>query len=277
MRITILGAGGSAGTPAIGEDWGRCNPHNPRNRRTRPALLVEHGATRLLIDTPPDLRAQLLAAGVASLSGVLYTHAHADHLHGIDDLRGVNRAMRTALPVFSDPETLIQIRQRFGYALEPIAHNAQTFYRPALIPSVIEPHLPFSVGGVEVIAFAQDHGFGQTLGFRFGDVAYSTDLVALPDRAFALLRGVRLWIIGTLTERPHPAHCHVDKALQWIERVAPAHAILTHLGNEIDYDALDARLPRGVRPAFDGLVRDGVDGFAASADELEPPEVRLLA
>lgn len=277
MRITILGAGGSAGTPAIGDDWGRCNPHNPRNRRTRPGLLVEHAATRLLIDTPPDLRAQLLAAGVASLSGALYTHAHADHLHGIDDLRGVNRAMRAPLPAFSDRETLDQIRQRFGYTLEPIAHNTQTFYRPALIPTLIEPGRPFAIGDVEVVAFAQDHGFGQTLGFRIGDVAYSTDLVALPEAAFAALRGVRLWIIGTLTERPHPAHCHVDKALQWIERLAPDHAILTHLGNEIDYDALAARLPATVRPAFDGLQRDEVDGFAAAADETDPPDLRLLA
>lgn len=277
MRITILGAGGSAGTPAIGEDWGRCNPHNPRNRRTRPAILVEDGATRILIDTPPDLRQQLLAAGVSALSGVLYTHAHADHLHGLDDLRGVNRAMRAAVPVFSDDDTLGQIRERFGYALAPLAHTTQTFYRPALTPTVISEGRPFSIGDIEVTAFAQDHGYSRTLGFRLGDVAYSTDLVALPEDAFALLRGVRLWIIGTLTERPHPAHCHVDKALHWIDRVAPEHAILTHLGNGLDYDALCARLPRAVRPAFDGLVRDAATGFAAGADETDSPDARLLA
>lgn len=277
MRITILGAGGSAGTPAIGEDWGRCNPHNPRNRRSRPAVLVEHGAGRLLLDTPPDLRQQLLAAGVAGLSGVLYTHAHADHLHGIDDLRGVNRAMRAALPIYSDTETLNQIHKRFGYALEPLANNTQAFYRPALTPHTIEDGRSFDVGDIEVTAFSQDHGYSKSLGFRIGDVAYSTDLVALPEAAFSVLRGVRLWIIGTLTERPHPAHCHVDKALQWIDRVAPEQAILTHLGNEIDYDALAARLPRAVRPAFDGLVRDESNGFAASGSETDPGEMRLLA
>lgn len=277
MRITILGAGSSAGTPAVGEDWGRCNPGNPRNRRTRPALLLEHGSTRLLIDTPPDLRQQLLAAGVSALSGVLYTHAHADHLHGLDDLRGVNRAMRAALPVFSDQETLNQIHQRFGYALAPLSNNTQTFYRPALTPTVIEEDRAFAVGDIEITAFGQDHGFSRSLGFRLGSVAYSTDLVALPDAAFSLLRGVRLWIIGTLTERPHPAHCHVDKALQWLDRVAPDQAILTHLGNELDYEALAARLPRAVRPAFDGLVRDDANGFAADSAETDPPDLRLLA
>lgn len=277
MRVTILGSGASSGTPSIGNNWGRCNPANPRNRRMRPAIVVETEQTRILVDTPPDLRHQLLATEIMRLDAVCYTHAHADHLHGIDDLRGVNRAMRAALPIYSDTETLNQIHRRFGYALEPLANNTQAFYRPALTPHTIEDGRPFVVGDIEVTAFSQDHGYSKSLGFRIGDVAYSTDLVALPEAAFSVLRGVRLWIIGTLTERPHPAHCHVDKALQWIDRVAPEQAILTHLGNEIDYDALAARLPRAVRPAFDGLVRDDANGFAASGTETDPGEMRLLA
>jgi phosphoribosyl 1,2-cyclic phosphate phosphodiesterase len=279
MRVTILGAGGSSGTPAIGGDWGRCDPANPRNRRTRPSILVEEGSTRLLIDTSPDLRAQLLAAGVSRLTAVLYTHAHADHLHGIDDLRGVNRAMAAPLPIYASRHTLSEIRRRFGYVLEPLEAGATIYYRPCLIPHEIADGSRFTVGGIEVCAFDQDHGFSRTLGFRFGDVAYSTDLMDLPEPAFAVLAGVRLWIIGVFTDQPHASHAHVEKALSWITRVGPERAVLSHLGNPLDYDRLCRELPAHVRPAYDGMTLERAHGFAAidDAGRTTPHPPRLVA
>ncbi len=262
MRVTILGSGSSTGTPAIDRGWGRSDPAEPKNRRTRPSILVEQGRTRLLVDTSPDLRQQLLAADVSELSAVLYTHAHADHLHGIDDLRAVNRAIGAALDIYADRQTLDIIRRRFGYVLCPLDPGVQFFYKPVLVPHEIEAGQAFQVGDIEVLPFAQGHGFGPTLGFRFGPVAYSTDVVDLSEDAFALLAGIDAWIIGTLTDRPHPTHCHVGKALEWIARVRPRRAALTHLGLDLDHATLAARLPAGVEPAFDGMVIEAADGAA---------------
>jgi phosphoribosyl 1,2-cyclic phosphate phosphodiesterase len=256
MRITILGSGGTSGTPAIDLGWGRCNPDNPRNRRTRPAILVEDGPTRILVDSPPDLREQLLAARVSTLNAVLYTHAHADHLHGIDDLRAINRARNAPLDVYADAQTLEVIRERFGYVLEPLPKAARSYYKPTLIPREVKDGDLFSIDGIDIRAFAQDHGFSTTLGFRFGPAGYTTDVVELSAAAFGFLAGVRLWIIGTLIDHPHPTHCDVDKALAWIDRIGPERAVLTHLGNDLDYAALAGRLPPGVEPAFDGMVLD---------------------
>lgn len=253
MRVVILGSGGSNGTPAIDRGWGACDPHNPRNRRTRPAILVEEGGSRVLVDTPPDLRFQLLAAGVAVVDAVLYTHAHADHLHGIDDLRAINRARNGPLEVYGDAPTLEAIRSRFSYVVQPLDPGTRFYYKPTLVPRLIADGEAFAVGRLSVLAFEQDHGFSTTLGFRFGKIAYTTDVVELSERAFALLAGIRVWIIGTLVDRPHPTHCDVDKALTWIERIGPERAVLTHLGNDLDYAALAARLPPGVEPAYDGL------------------------
>jgi phosphoribosyl 1,2-cyclic phosphate phosphodiesterase len=253
VRVTILGSGGSGGVPIAGLGWGACDPANPRNRRLRPSILVEHLGTSILVDTSPDLRQQLLAAGVSRLDAVLYTHAHADHLHGIDDLRGINRAMGRALPAYATEAAWDGIRRRFGYALEPPAAG-HAFYKPALAATAIAAGDVVSVGAVRVAAIDQDHGFSRTLGFRFGPIAYSTDAVELPDTAFAALAGVDTWIVGALTDAPHPTHAHVAKALGWIDRVRPRRAVLTHLGFDLDYDTLGSRLPPGVEAAFDGLV-----------------------
>lgn len=254
MRVTILGCGGSSGTPSVDFGWGRCDPDNPRNRRSRPSILVEAGATRVLVDTSPDLREQLLRVGARRLDAVLFTHSHADHLHGIDDLRPVNRALGTPLDIFANTETLGAIGSRFGYVLEPWPAGSTAFYRPALVPHCIDHGERFAVGDVPIVVFRQDHGYCDTLGFRFGPIAYSSDAVALPEDAFDLLDGVEAWIIGTLLDEPHPTHADVDKALTWLARVGAKRGILTHLSGRLDYATLAARLPEGVEPAYDGMV-----------------------
>ncbi|MDP7241886.1 MAG: MBL fold metallo-hydrolase [Rhodospirillales bacterium] len=254
MRVTILGSGSATGTPAVGRGWGQCDPDNPRNRRLRPSILVEDGPTAILVDTSPDLRQQLLNADVSRLDALLYTHYHADHVHGIDDLRPINRAMEAPLDVYADAETMAVVRERFGYVFEPLAEGAETYYKPTLVPRDLEIGKTIAIGGIEIIPFEQDHGFCTSIGFRFGPIAYSTDLTVLDEVAFGVLEGVEVWIIGTLTDRPHPTHAHVDKALAWIDRIKPQRAILTHLSTGLDYGALAQRLPPGVEPAYDGLI-----------------------
>lgn len=254
MRLRILGSGASSGTPAIDWGWGKCDPRNTKNRRTRPSILVEDNGTRLLVDTPPELREQLIAAGISTVDAVIYTHSHADHLHGIDDLRAINRARNAALDAYADAKTLEVIRTRFPYVLEPLVEGARFYYKPTLIPHVIGDGEAFMIGSIPIIAFEQSHGFSTTLGFRFGSLAYTTDVVELPEHAFEILKGVRVWIIGTLVDRPHKTHCDVDRAITWVRRIEPQRAILTHLGGDLDYAALAARLPEGIEPAYDGLV-----------------------
>ena len=256
MRITVLGSGSSAGTPSIAGGWGAADPAEPRNRRLRPSILVEEGPTRVLVDTSPDLRQQLLTAEVSRLDAVLFTHAHADHCHGIDDLRPVNEAMNADLPAYADAATWEVIGRRFDYVLEPRDPTAEFYYKPTLIPHIIAPGDEFRVGGLAIRAIDQDHGWIRTLGFRFGRFAYSTDVVELPEESLAALTGVEVWIVGTLGSRPHPTHAHVDKALGWIERVGAKRAYLTHLTHRLDYQTLHRDLPPHIEPAYDGLVID---------------------
>jgi phosphoribosyl 1,2-cyclic phosphate phosphodiesterase len=251
VKITVLGCGGSGGVPLIGGNWGACDPGNPKNRRRRVSVLVEDGDTTLLIDTSPDLREQLLDAGVRDISAVLWTHAHADHMNGIDDLRSVNRMINRPLPVYGSAETLEHVRHSFGYVLRPIPEG-EIFYKPYLVPHEITG--PFRVGAVDVLPIQQDHGYSKTLGFRIGTFAYSTDVVRLSDEAFEQLAGLDLWIVDGLRATPHPTHSHIEQTLSWIERLAPKRAILTHMNETVDYGSLAAQLPPGVEPGYDGLV-----------------------
>jgi len=252
MKVTILGCGPSGGVPLIGNDWGVCDPANPKNRRRRVSILVEDRGARLLVDTSPDMRAQLLDARVAKLDGVLFTHAHADHCHGIDDLRSLNRTMQAPIPIYASAETLAELRERFAYIFAPQHPDAgAVFYKPALTPHVISG--PFTAAGIAVTPFAQDHGFSSTLGFRFGAVAYSTDVLKLDAAAFAALEGVGTWIVDSYRRTPHATHSHLAQTLEWIARLRPRRAILTHMDRDLDYDTLRRELPPGVEPAFDGM------------------------
>ena len=255
MRLTLLGSGSSSGTPAVGAGWGRCDPLNPMNRRLRPSVLIESDGSQILIDTSPDLRAQLLAAGTDGLNAVLLTHFHADHLHGIDDLRPINRTTGRALDLYADEPTLEMVRRRFGYVFEPLRPESNGFfYKPVLNPHTVVPGEGFQVGSLSVQPFAQDHGVCQTLGFRFGSIAYSTDLIDMPPESFDTLEGVEVWIVGVLTDKPHPTHAHVDLALEWIARIKPKRTIFTGMGLTLDHETLRKRLPAGVEPGYDGMV-----------------------
>jgi phosphoribosyl 1,2-cyclic phosphate phosphodiesterase len=254
MKITILGCGSAGGVPTLNVGWGLCDPANPRNRRRRQSILVEEGGTTILVDTSPDLRDQLLDADVRRLDAVLYTHAHADHLHGIDDLREVNRAMNGPIDCYGAADTLATIQHRFEYVFKDAGHGPKrVVFRPWLIPHEIDG--PFAVSGVPVEPFAQDHGFNQmTLGFRFGSAAYSTDLTELPEASFARLEGLDLWIVGCLSDKPHDTHAHVDKVVGWVERLRPKRTVLVHLGTRLDYARLAAELPESIVPGYDGMV-----------------------
>ena len=259
MRITILGCGGAGGVPLIGPNWGDCDPLEPRNRRRRVSILVDDPAMSdgpLLVDSSPDLREQLLDAQVSRLGGVLYTHHHADHLHGIDDLRGLNRRQKAVIPIYGSAETLAAISQRFDYVLAKPheANGRQWFYKPSLTPNLITPGQPFNASGFEVMPFEQIHGNVKTIGYRFDNAAYSTDANELPESAFAALNGIKLWIVDCLGYEEFPTHAHLAKTLEWIARVKPQRAILTHMGPDLDYRRLLNQLPPGVEPAYDGMI-----------------------
>ena len=247
MKVTILGCGTSGGVPRVGNLWGNCNPANPKNRRRRVSILVEEGATRILVDTSPDLREQLLDAGVERFDAVLYTHDHADHTHGIDDLRAVYHITGKPIAVWADAKTLAVLKTRFDYIFE-----SKLGYPAICEPRAIEG--PFRVGAIEVTPFVQEHGPITSLGFKFGSLAYSTDLNGLPQAAKDILKGLEVWIVDALRYKPHPTHPHLEMTLAWVAELKPKRAILTHMTWDMDYDTLKRELPKGVEPGYDGMV-----------------------
>jgi len=249
MKVTILGCGTSGGVPRIGNVWGRCDPTNPKNRRRRVSILVEDAGSAVMVDTSPDLREQCLTANIRHLDGVLYTHDHADHTHGIDDLRGLVHTMGRKVDIHANAETLAVLRQRFDYVFE-----TRMGYPP--IAAAHEITGPFRIGAIPVVPFEQVHGPIMSLGFRFGKVAYSTDLNELPEAARRALAGVDVWIVDALRYDPHPTHPHLEMTLGWIKDIKPRRAILTHMTWDMDYEELRAKLPPGVEPAYDGMVID---------------------
>jgi phosphoribosyl 1,2-cyclic phosphate phosphodiesterase len=258
LTFTILGCGSSAGVPRLGSGWGACDPTNPKNRRRRCALLVERhgddGVTRVLVDTSPDLREQLLDADVHHLDAVLITHEHADHTHGIDDLRSLALHQRRRIPVYLDTPTSSILRVRFRYCFETPPGSS---YPPILDERCIEAGEPVTVQGaggpISALPFLQDHGDIPALGFRFAALAYSCDLKSLPAESERALTDLDVWIVDALRYTPHPSHFNVDEALAWIERIKPRRAILTNMHVDLDYESLLARLPPRVEPAYDGM------------------------
>jgi len=257
IRITLLGTGGSAGVPMIGGvdgtgDWGECDPAEPRNRRTRTSIAAQAGGATLLVDTGPDLRSQLLAGGIGRVDAILYTHAHADHITGLDDVRILNRVLGRPIQAFGTAATMDDITGRFPYAFRP--WKPPGFYRPVMEPVEVEPDAEIAPAGIAVRLFDQDHGMLRTLGLRIGGFGYSTDVVALDDRAFAVLEGVDTWVVGCFQRGPHRTHAPLAQVLRWVERLRPRRAILTHIGPDLDWAWMRANLPPGVEAGFDGMV-----------------------
>ena len=264
LTFTILGCGSSMGVPRVALGWGSCDPENPKNRRRRCSLLVERRnaqghRTRVLVDCSPDLRMQLLDAEVDWLDGVLITHEHADHTHGIDDLRPLFVHKRRRVDVYLDEPTSRAMHARFGYCfMTPPGRE----YPPIATEKRLLAGKPVTINGqggpVDALPVLQDHGDIPSLGFRFGNVAYSCDIKSLPADSISALAELDVWIVDALRKSPHPSHFNLDEALDWIARIKPRRAILTNLHTDLDYAALCAQLPPGVEPAYDQMTFSGL-------------------
>ena len=261
-RFTVLGCSSSPGVPRITGDWGACDPEEPRNRRSRAALLVQQfdeagGSTSLVIDTGPDFRTQMIGAQVDHVDAVLYTHPHADHIHGIDDLRGFALATRGRVPIYADELTLARLTEAFRYCFEtPAGSN----YPPILEANQIHPGEVVRVEGaggvIECEPLAQIHGDIQSLGYRIGDFAYCCDVSGFPEKTIDRLGDLEVLMIDALQYRPHPSHLSLAQALEWIERLSPRRAVLTHMHTPLDYKTVMAETPDHVEPAYDLMAME---------------------
>jgi phosphoribosyl 1,2-cyclic phosphate phosphodiesterase len=256
MKITVLGCGGAGGVPMLSVGWKDCDPNNPKNFRLRPSILVEQDDIKILVDTSPDLRMQLLNSKTMKLDAVLYTHRHADHIHGIDDLREINRAMYAPLPIYADDITMNALKNSFSYVFKGIKDvDKATYFRPCVEPNIITPFKPFNVKGIEIIPLLQNHGYMDSLGFKFGNkFAYSTDILDMSDESLNMLHGLDLWIVSCYSFDPHPTHAHLDKVLEWMDIIKPKQTVITHMSPRIDYEELNKILPDNAEPAYDGMI-----------------------
>lgn len=270
-RFTLLGCSSSPGVPRINGDWGNCDPNNPRNRRTRASFLIEQigadgGKTTVVVDTGPDFREQMIRAKVEHLDAVVYSHAHADHLHGIDDIRGYFITQRNRIPIYAEPFTMARIEEGFGYCLKTPPGSS---YPPIVAPVIVEDMdkaivIDGAGGPIELLPLVQQHGDIISLGLRIGDVAYCCDVSDFPEETIAKLSGLDLLYIDTLQYRPHPSHLSLEQALGWIERLAPKHAILTHMHTPLDYETVMGETPPHVEPGYDQFVMEFELDIAAS-------------
>jgi phosphoribosyl 1,2-cyclic phosphate phosphodiesterase len=260
LTLTILGCGSSGGVPRVAAGWGACDPAEPRNRRGRCSILLRRtspdgGETVVLVDTSPDLREQLLRTDVRRLDGIVLTHPHADHTHGIDDVRPVVMQMRQRIALMMDEPTSAIVRRSFAYIFET---PPGSLYPPLLDEKRIAAGTSFGIdgpgGSVDLTPFRLHHGEIDALGLRIGNVAYTPDVHAIPDESLSVLHGLDLWIIDALRYTPHPSHFSVSDALGWIERMRPRQAILTNLHNDLDYATLSREVPRHVTVAYDGMT-----------------------
>lgn len=257
ISFTILGCGSSGGVPRLGGQWGACDPTNPKNYRRRCSLLITKtaatGITRVLIDTSPDMRSQLLDAEVGTLDAVVYTHSHADHVHGLDDLRMIVFNMRQRLQVWADGDTTNDLLGRFAYAF---VQPKGSPYPPICELNSIDGDITIAGAGgsITLTPFKVAHGAIEALGFRVNDVAYLPDVSAIPDGSWAHLENLNCWIVDALRREPHPTHSHLANTLEWIERVAPKQAVLTNMHNDLDYATVAAETPNHIQPAYDGMT-----------------------
>jgi phosphoribosyl 1,2-cyclic phosphate phosphodiesterase len=252
MKLTVLGSGSSSGVPYITGEWGDCDSDERKNRRTRSSVLIESGGARVLVDTGPDFREQFLRAGSGPIDGIIYTHGHADHVHGIDDVRAINHQMQKQIPAFGYDECLTEIARRFDYVFKP-PRPQFGWFRPSLGANPIEDG-DLRIGGADFQIFEQDHGVCRTTGIRIGDIAYSTDVVKLNAEALQALKGIKTWVVGCLRREPHQVHAGLDQVLKWADLIGPERVYLTHMNASMDYRTLMSELPNGVEPAYDGLV-----------------------
>lgn len=260
LRLTILGCGSSPGVPRITGDWGACDPANPKNRRLRSSMLVERirnngEKTVIVIDTGPDFRQQMVNARVKRVDAVVYTHAHADHIHGIDDLRGFWLEHKKLIDIYADEATSVRLREGFRYCFET---PKGSYYPPIVREHRIVHHQPFAISGPGgVIRFEplpQHHGGITSLGFRIENIAYCSDVSDFPAPTAARLTGLDVLVIDALQHEPHPTHISLDQSLEWISKLQPNRAILTHMHTPLDYDTVQLMTPENVEPGFDGLI-----------------------
>lgn len=253
MKITVLGCGSSPGVPVIGCDCAVCRSDNPKNKRLRVSLLIETNGKNILIDSSPDLRQQALAANIRQVDAVLFTHDHADHTGGLDDLRAFNHIADVPLPVYGPEETINSLKNRYNYAFLP---KPERWFRPSLVPHALPEGArhDFALFGQPISMFQQLHGKVKSYGYRIGNMAYSTDTDGLEDSAFETLAGIDLWIVDCLRATPSASHSYLEQTLGWIARAKPKRAVLTHMAHEFEYEALAKQLPPGVIPGYDGLV-----------------------
>jgi phosphoribosyl 1,2-cyclic phosphate phosphodiesterase len=258
-RFTILGCSSSPGVPRITGDWGACDPNNPKNRRSRAAMLVEQWSddgklTSVVIDTGPDFRSQMVAVGAEDLHAVVLTHAHADHLHGIDDVRSFVYKNEHRMPVWADPATMERVIDGFRYIFEtPVGSSYPPIARSHEIDIANSFEVPGPGGAIPFLPLIQQHGDAHSLGFRIGDFAYCTDVSDFPEESLERLVGLDVLVIDCLQYRRHPSHLSLEQAMEWIERIGPKRAILTHMHIPLDYDTVMRETPDHVEPAFDGM------------------------
>lgn len=250
MKVTILGCGASGGVPLITGDWGNCNPENPKNRRRRSSVLVELQGKRILIDTTPDLRLQLLDNSVSTIDLVLYTHTHFDHCCGIDDLRQIALREKKRIPFFIHSVHFDELKRAFSYTFE----EKDPLYPPFLKAHVFSDFAPFEWEGIKIHPFLQHHGHQISIGYRIEDFAYSTDMKDLPPESIQLLHNLSLWIVDCIQLEPHVTHSHLENTLSLIHQLQPKEAILTHMTQRLDYDYLTSLLPKGVSVGYDNRI-----------------------
>ncbi len=254
VKITILGCGGAGGVPSISAGWGQCDPKNKKNQRLRSSILVEKSNTKILIDASPDLREQFINNDLNAVNTVIFTHGHADHSHGINELREVNRVIKGPIDIWASKNTLSELKIRYSYAFEGIKPG-ETIYKPWLISNIIDPPNEFKIDDIILKPFRQIHGNMTTLGFRINDFAYTTDLNKLTSEAEKYLFNLDLWIIGCLTNNPnHKTHVSIDEAISWVDKFKPKECIITHMGPSLDYNRVQQLcLPFNIKPAYDGM------------------------